>query len=161
MKLSDLQLLVQKGKPYIDDRSIIYNTDENINLNDIQSKWRWGHFTETLLVKYYLEKKQNLYVSPHEGLVLTYAGCKKIVEFLENHPDIKDDLFQFNDCGEEFAFQTICMDNGENFYYVGNGCCTNDPIGTNNPDLDIIKFMYKVNRDTFTNTHTFMRCSAN
>jgi hypothetical protein len=50
-------------------------------------------------------QNKELYNSPHEGLLITKNGCIKIINFLENHQDIKNDLFNFEGCVEEFALQ--------------------------------------------------------
>jgi hypothetical protein len=43
---------------------------------------------------------------------------------------------------EEFSLQTISMNNGGEFYYIGNGCCTEDRNG-----MSDTKFTYKVIRE--------------
>ena len=123
--------------------------------------WVWGEFADTLLGKYYLEKNQNLCNSAHEGMVFTEKGCKNIIEFLSNHSDLKDDLFQYPARVEEFALQTISINSGEPIYYIGNGCCNEGPIGKNDPDSDDLKFMYKVRREEFDNRGKdgFITCS--
>ena len=106
------------------------------------NKWWWPLFKQTLLAKYYLEHNKNLYKSPHEGLVFNEKCCLKIINFIENNPIIKNDLFNFEGCVEEFAFQTIAINLGENFYYIGNG--TKDKkLNINNKN----KFMYKIIRN--------------
>jgi hypothetical protein len=97
-------------------------------------------------VDYCLRKNRNLFSSPHEGLVLSENGCKKIVSFLENNQKIKKDLFQYNATVEEFAFQTISKNMGEEFYYIGNGCCIEEPVGPNDLNDENPKFMYKTKR---------------
>jgi hypothetical protein len=138
MKIEDLNRLKKLKKPYIDD---------HLPWSEKQKEWMHSSvMNDTLLVKYFLERNQDIYYSPHEGLVLTYKGCKKITEFLENEPDIKNNIFNVDIPAEEMALQTISMNFGETFFYIGNGCCSNDPVGTNSPDSEIIKFMYKTER---------------
>jgi hypothetical protein len=153
LTLEDLQKLVKKDKQY--------NVD-NIETpwEEKKDTWRWPSMSNTLVAKHFLQKKQNLYSNAHEGLVFTYHACQKIVDFLESEPELKTDTFNVEIPMEEFALQTIAMNLGERFYYIGNGCCTNDPIGTNGPNSEIVKFMYKTNRDTFLNPHTYMSCST-
>jgi hypothetical protein len=124
-----------------------------------KNTWHWPSFSNTLLVKYFLNKKQCMYSSPHEGVIYTYNGCNKITKFLNENPDIKDDLFNFNDCVEEFSLQTISANFGEPFYYIGNGCCNEGAINTNGPESEILKFMYKTKRDGFLNKDTYLSCS--
>ena len=138
LKLDDLKYLVDKGEPYIED-------DKPWELK--KSTWRWPGLIDTLLVKHYINSNREMYTSPHEGAVYTKNGCRKIVKFLDEHLEIKNELFHFDNAIEEFAFQTISMNSGENFYYIGNGCCTEGKIGKNDPDNGIFKFMYKVNRE--------------
>jgi hypothetical protein len=125
----------------------IFVPNENRPWNEIKHTWFWRAFDETLLGKYYLERKQNLYGTAHEGLVFTEKGCNKVIQFLESEPEIKAEIFGFNHAMEEFALQTISINSGEPFYYIGNGCCNEGPIGKNDPDSDDLKFMYKVKRE--------------
>ena len=79
--------------------------------------------------------------------------------FLNMNLDIKDDLFNFNNCVEEFSLQTISANFGEPFYYIGNGCCKEGAINTNGPESEILKFMYKTKRDGFLNKSQYLSCS--
>lgn len=109
--------------------------------------WHWPNFKNTYLAKYYIEQNKKLYSSPHEGLVFKYSTCKKINELLNNNINIKDDLLNFEGCVEEFALQTIAINEEETFYYIGNGCCNEDIIEENIAGNTIKKFMYKVKRE--------------
>jgi len=133
LKLDDLIYLVNKGEPFIWEEK--------------NKAWHWLKLRETLLAKYYIDSNKELHNSPHEGVVYTKNGCKNIVDFLDEHLEIKNELFHFDNAIEEFAFQTISMNSGENFYYIGNGCCTEGKIGKNDPENGIFKFMYKVKRE--------------
>jgi len=137
LRKEDLDRLVEIGKPHTEDEKTWEEKKES---------WHWPVIKNTLLARYCLEKKRDLYSSAHEGLVFTENGCKKIVYFLKNNPDIKMNLFSYDAPIEEFAFQTISMNMGEHFYYIGNGCCSNDPIGPNDEDSERPKFMYKTIR---------------
>lgn len=112
------------------------------NQNNNYDEWHWPSFKNTLLAEYYLEQNKDLYKSPHEGLLITKNGCYKIVNFLESHPDIKNDLFNFDGCVEEFGFQTILMNSDDSFHYIGNGCCIEKIVEPNNTK----EYMYKVSR---------------
>ena len=89
---------------------------------DINS-WNWPNLKKSLLFKHYRNKKVG--VSAHEGLMFNFNNCLKIKDFFEKNNVIKRDLFNFNGCVEEFAFQSICLNNKDennNFFYdVGNG----------------------------------------
>ena len=124
----------------------LYKVTKNENKiygdNHSYTEWHWPMFLNTLLSKYYISKQQKLYSSAHEGLMLTHNACVKIVFFLENNLEIKNNLFNFNHCVEEFALQTISMNTGGLFYYIGNGCYE-EKIKPG----EFLKFMYKINRD--------------
>ena len=139
LKQTDLIYLVDKLKRFMKD-------DEP--WEEKKNSWRWPNLSNTLLVKHYIDKNKQVYACPHEGVVYTKNGCKKIIEFLYENQEIKKDLFQFNDAIEETALQTISMNSGENFYYIGNGVNTEtEKIGKNDPDNGIFKFMYKIKRE--------------
>ena len=107
--------------------------------------WHWPGFSKTKLGTYYLNMNKNLYGSPHEGLCLSHKACKKIIEFLESHQDIKEDLFKARHCVEEFGLQTISVNENEPYYYIGNGT-GDETISANSSSNIIKKFMYKVSR---------------
>jgi len=145
---------LKRLKPYIPDRR---PWDEK------KGEWVWKELSNSLLGKYYLERNLVLCNSAHEGSVFTENGCKNIMDFLSNNPEIKEDLFQYPARVEEFALQTISFNSGEPIYDIGNGCCNEGPIGKNHPNSDDLKFMYKVKREEFNNRSmdSFMTCSRN
>jgi hypothetical protein len=55
--------------------------------------------------------------------------------------EIKNDLFKFKGCVEEFAIQSIAINSNERFYYIGNGCCKKEKSNPINNE-----FMYKIIR---------------
>jgi hypothetical protein len=69
----------------------------------------------------------------------SYNVAKNIIIFVENNPEIADDLYNFNHCVEEFSIHTISeneydinnMEHG--FVYIGNG--PNNDWDQNNLDL--------------------------
>jgi len=136
--LQDLNHVISYNKPYGHEDPRPWSEKKNT--------WRWPILAETLLVKYVIENGHEPFLCPHEGLLFTGAGCEKIVEFLESHADIRDDLFIFNAPIEEFALQTISVMVGDNFYYIGNGCCTEQSNGTHGPSPSMLKYMFKVAR---------------
>lgn len=109
--------------------------------------WHWPKFINTELSKYYISQKQTLYSSPHEGLCFPINTCKNIVSFLQNYPEISKNLFNFESCVEEYALQTIAMNNNDIFYYIGNGCCTEELIPIDQNETKIKKYIYKVKRE--------------
>jgi len=140
---NDLSIEKLNKLPYLYNRDTLIQTTEK--WENKKNGWHWGSFKNTLLAKFYLEKNMNLYASAHEGVVFSKKGCETIIFFLESNTIIKNDIFGFNHCVEEFALQTIVVNNGDMFYYIGNGV-GNDPIGPNNVDDSVFKFLYKVNR---------------
>ena len=141
MTLNDLNKVTNLGQ-------YIHENQEYMHKNNSYTDWHWPNLIETLLAKYFLNKNKKLYSSPHEGLMFSYNGCNKIVEFLEENQDIKSDLFNFNGCVEEFSLQTISANYGEPYYYIGNGCCNENKLVLNT-ETDI-NFMYKVSREGFS-----------
>jgi len=109
--------------------------------------WHWGSFLETKLAKEVVDNKSNLYGSAHEGLMFTFIACNKIVSYLKQKEETRMNLFQSNSPVEEFGLQTLAVMLNEPFYYIGNGCCSNDKPPTNIPESTYKKFMHKVNRD--------------
>lgn len=117
------------------------NSDHMINTQKgdfTDMNWHWPKFRNTLLAKHYLNNGFRLYGEAHEGLVFSYNVAQNILTFLNTNPIIRDDLFTFNLCVEEFALQTISQNevNPANleygFIYIGNGCGeTYDPTNTN------------------------------
>lgn len=87
--------------------------------------WHWPKFKDTLLFKKY----HYLGNGAHEGLLLDIKSCKFIIKFMENNSSIKEDLFNSDSCVEEFAIQTILVNN--NFIYY------------NLKDTDYIEKIYK------------------
>jgi hypothetical protein len=91
--------------------------------------WHWPVFKKTKLAQYYIERSYKLQSSPHEGLCFSKTVCKMLLEFLDKHIDIANDLFSQNDaCVEEFSLQTIASNEYDKetmeygFIYIGNGC---------------------------------------
>ena len=121
--------------------------------------WYWPHFSNTLLYKYYKEKNLALHSSAHEGLVFKKRACEKIANFLESNPEIKTDALNFGGSVEEFALQSIAVNEGETFYYIGTGCCSNEKIGHLGPENNLFKFTYKVDREGNSSKNSFVYCN--
>jgi hypothetical protein len=119
----------------LSSRVLFYNELNNLDLfyknnkNDGQNKdlinynwWHWPSFKNTLLYLYFKENYDKVAYSLHEGLTFNSNVCKNILNFLETFPEIKNNLFEFNSCVEEFALQTISAN------YMGDnsetGFCT-------------------------------------
>jgi hypothetical protein len=77
--------------------------------------WLFGAFATTALGKHVLAQKGKLIGSRHEGLVIDRATGLKILKFLDEHPDIADDLYNTENAVEEFALQTLAYFVGGNF----------------------------------------------
>ena len=100
-------VLGENGKWEAPECASVSIKKSNIDLNT----WHWPKFKDTILFKkyHYLGK------SAHEGLLLDIKSCKFLIKFMENNSSIKEDLFNSDSCVEEFAIQTILVNN--NFIY--------------------------------------------
>lgn len=103
-----------------DYSQIINNKNNEKYKNYFDMEWHWPIFRNTKLFQYFKENDLFYSCSAHEGMCFDVESCKHIVKFLNNHRDIKIDLFDFEYCVEEFALPSICC-NFNGFYYVGNG----------------------------------------
>jgi hypothetical protein len=121
-----------------------------------RNEWHWGDFLETKLSKYVIKNNLLFSRSAHEGLTFDYISCKKIYEFLETNYEIKNELFNWHNCVEEFAFQTICINVTGYYYYIGNGCDTNNNV----EQLPSIKYVYKKERFSNINENKFINIIA-
>jgi hypothetical protein len=89
--------------------------------------WFWPSMKNTLLAKYYLKKEYYLNNSEHEGLCFSYNVVNTILNFFDNNKEIANDLFNFNHCVEEFALQTIALNETDlsnleyGFLNIGHG----------------------------------------
>ena len=128
--------LIQLEKRFINDKPIGTN---NFTV------WHWKIIIKTKLAEYYIENNKLLYKSPHEGLCFKYKNCEIIKIFLENNISIKNDIFSFGACVEEFSLQTIAQNENNNnetsFIDIGNGVKTQHKIPNDN-----INFVYKTLR---------------
>jgi len=130
----------------ISPTDLLNNTTRHNPPSDL-SMWHWPTFSKTKLGEYYLNRSCNLYGSEHEGFVITENVCKNIERMLEKNVEIREDIFSAMGCVEEFALQTISMNeyNHENtqvgWVNIGHGCETHYVIPTD-PSL----FVYKTTR---------------
>jgi hypothetical protein len=112
--------------------------------NQNYNVWHWPVFFKTLIVLYYLEKSNinsvKLFRSAHEGMAFSYLGCISIINFLKNNITLRDNLFNFEGCVEEFALQTIvCNQSNEGFLDLGSGVEDNKQLEG--------KYLYKIIRE--------------
>ena len=84
-------------------------------------EWHWNTFKTTKLARHNFNKGYTLHNSAHEGLVFASPVCKAIISFLDQHRDIQEELNNFPWCVEEFALQTIAVNESSGFFYIGNG----------------------------------------
>lgn len=146
----------------LSSRNLFYNKLHNDNYKNmrkicegssfekiIKHEWHWPLFFQTILGQYII--MNNLIFSKHdeyhEGLTFDYISSLRVVEFLQNNELIKNDLFEFNCCVEEFALQTISLNLTGYYYQIGN--CTGpgeddyDNIDTLPKDLFVYKTIRK------------------
>ena len=141
----DVNILEQRQKRFSDISETTKREKIIVDYND----WHWGKFIYSRIMQYYLNNGLDLISSCHEGLCFHYNVCENIVNFLDNqnHKSIKDDLFNFPYCVEEFALQSIATYeiNPENLYYgftiISHGSMTHNEVPSN-PNL----FLYKTIR---------------
>jgi len=111
--------------------------------NYFMNYWHWPRMRRTKLYQHI--QKNNLYLdcSPHEGVVFSRESCAGILNFLENHEEITQDIFNFPWCMEEFALQAICTNLADYnvYYYIGNGTWE-----TRLGECDKNKFTHKLKR---------------
>jgi hypothetical protein len=138
----------------LSSRNIFYNVLDESNykcippihgthLNAIDTKvWHWHSFLRTKLSAHCTASTKIFGSGAHEGLMFNYDGCMMIQKFLDNNSDVKNELFGWNHCVEEFALQTICCMNGSHYYDIGLGCETTYCMN----DLPKNKFVCKIER---------------
>lgn len=126
-----------------DDTRIVNGGWLTKSKNYFMDYWHWPCMRRTKLYQHI--QKNNLYLdcSPHEGVVFSRESCAGILNFLENHEEITQDIFNFPGCMEEFALQAICTNLADHnvYYYIGNGVCQ---IGLD--ECDENKFTHKLGR---------------
>jgi len=92
--------------------------------------WYWPYFKNTKLAQYYLNNGYRLECSYHEGLCFSYNVVNNILNFFNRNLEIKDDLFNFYCCVEEFALQTISHNEVDEtnleygFSFIGQANCS-------------------------------------
>ena len=105
-------------------------------------EWHWHSFVQTKLGQFLIEHDRLFSSSAHEGLCFDHASCEKMIAFLDAHPAIKEDLFTWNHCVEEFALQSLCVNATGAYHYLGNGCKTHHDL----EKLPADRFLYKTDR---------------
>ena len=102
----------------LSQRTFFYNIfDEKIitklkngNYPEPNNDWFRDDFKNTKLYKF-LESNNNVDLkissSPHEGILLTQKMVIFIDNFLKQHRDIEKDIYNYKNCVEEFAIQTL------------------------------------------------------
>ena len=149
----------------LSSRNLFYNKLNKEKLNSLvkinrgvpynklnKNEWHWPNFLKTELSKYII--KYNFLFSPyeyngktayqHEGLTFDYISCIKIIYFLGKNDKIRTNLFNFNDCVEEFGLQTISINFKRGFYQIGNFTMGDDKNNIHKLPKD--KFVYKTYR---------------
>jgi hypothetical protein len=122
-------ITVQKFDGYFEKKkwSSLEEMEEHVRGPFPNSDWKWESFKNTKLAKYYMDRNYKLFTEVHEGVCFSYNVTINILQFLENNIEITKDLFDYNDCVEEFSLNTISTNecNIENleygFVYIGNG----------------------------------------
>jgi len=71
--------------------------------------WHWSTLKQTALAQHYLERGYKLSGSAHEGVCFSMNVVRNIVTFFIMNPSIRENTFNYNFFLEEFALQTIAM----------------------------------------------------
>lgn len=142
----------------LSSRNLFYNKLNNKNYNSLKKinkgqiheqinirDWHhWSSLLQTELSKYIIKNKLLFSKNHHEGLTFDYKSSKEIISFLNNNNDITTNLFNFNNCVEEFALQTICINLTGYYYQIGNWTEHSDDENIKN--LPKNKYVYKTKR---------------
>jgi hypothetical protein len=114
----------------ISGRTIFYNMMNIQKLEKCRSSldnYKNCFVKDSKLEEYYKKFNKTLHFSAHEGLCFSFIVCNNILNFLKLNADIETHLFNQNMPVEEYALQTIAMNEvNENnldfgFFYIGNG----------------------------------------
>mmetsp|Transcript_23303 Transcript_23303/g.66295 ORF Transcript_23303/g.66295 Transcript_23303/m.66295 type:complete len:342 (-) Transcript_23303:12-1037(-) len=84
----------------------------------------WEGFNHTLLAQHVSNNtghNPQLLGAPHESLLLESGTVRKILRFLDEHPEIEQDLYERRQAVEEFALHTLAAFVGGGFGYMGAG----------------------------------------
>ncbi len=140
----------------LSSRNLFYNKLNKENYNSLVkntrvysykqlplSEWQWSNFLDTELTKYIIKNNLLFSRSAHEGLTFDYISCLKIIEFLDNNDNIKNNIFNWNRSIEEFALQTICINVTGCYYLIGQWCPHNKCDFKNIKNLPKNKYVYK------------------
>jgi hypothetical protein len=139
MNIIDLEK-INKRWDNIEDR------ENSIKGDFTDMHWHWSKFRGTLLAKYYLFMGYKLFGCTHEGLCFSYNVVKNILNFLDDHLEIKNDIFNYNWCVEEFVLSTISsievnLSNLEYGYSLISHGCRTGYIDHNNLNN---KYLFKI-----------------
>ena len=94
----------------------------------------------TLFINWFDQKVYNF---PHEGMVLLEEDCRKVVDFFEQHHEIKYDLFNSFTTAEEYAIQTLLINLTRPVYNIGKWSEGESKIEPTDTGI----YMYKVARE--------------
>jgi hypothetical protein len=145
----------------LSSRTFFYN-NVNVNVFDICEKitktngisynelnkngQHWKRILKTNLSEYLKNNNLKFMQGPHEGLVLDKKICHHVMDFLNNNKSIKNNLFCYDSCVEEFSFQSIALIYGE--YININSWIDTSTMKKNNSKLEFPenKYVYKLKR---------------
>lgn len=144
----------------LSSRNLFYNKLHKDNYNNLPkicdglyinqfnfNEWHWPLFLQTELGKYIITNNLLFCKSYeyHEGLTFDYVSTIKIIDFLKENEDIKNNIFNFNWGVEEFVLHTISLNLNGYYYQIGNWTLNDDFLNINNLPQD--KFVYKTFRN--------------
>lgn len=144
----------------LSSRNLFYNKLHKDNYNNLPKicdglyinqfnfyEWHWPLFLQTELGKYIIANNLLFCKSYeyHEGLTFDYVSSIKIIDFLKENEDIKNNIFNFNWGVEEFVLHTISLNLNGYYYHIGNWTLNDDFLNIDNLPKD--KFVYKTFRN--------------
>ena len=97
--------MLNKLDKIIDKHGVLYDDIPKKNDN-------WTRFMNPLFTEYLKQHNHKFIQYPHEGFVCDKNMCAYMVTFLDNNQNIKNNLFNFNNCVEEFFFQSFALIHG-------------------------------------------------
>lgn len=105
-----------------DNEESLWKIKENRSKDYSNSECTWSIFKGTKLYQHLEKNSMYISASEHESMCFGVDSCNYVINFLNNNPEIENDIVNFPHCVEEFAIQSISSNSNEGKYYcIGNG----------------------------------------
>ena len=140
-------LVLSSRSLFIKDLTEAFIDDESVRRCTVAtnfSGWHWPKFKSTELFLYYERNSGLISLGAHEGLIFSQSASESIICFLDHNDCIREDLFSCRCAVEEFALQTIIMNESadKKFWFIGSGVDT-----VPEPRADAGYYVYKTIRE--------------